>query len=82
MFSVRYLLPLLLFVAGFALLAIEPNSTGLEGWAMCTGAAMSVLLVNVLFRAGATGDLERVAEDDARAFYAAHGRWPDDSEKM
>ncbi len=81
MFSVRYILPLVLFTAGFALLAVEPNSTGLEGWAMCTGAAMSVLLVNVLFRAGAKGDLERVAEDDARAFYAAHGSWPDEPEK-
>ena len=80
MLSVRYILPLVLFVAGFGLLAIEPNSTGLEGWAMCTGAAMSVLLVNVLFRAGAKGDLERVAEDNARAFYAAHGRWPDEQE--
>jgi len=78
--SVRYILPLVLFVAGFGLLAIEPNSTGLEGWAMCTGAAMSVLLVNVLFRAGAKGDLERVAEDNARAFYTAHGRWPDEQE--
>ena len=81
MLSVRYILPLVLFLAGFGLLAIEPNSTGLEGWAMCTGAAMSVLLVNVLFRAGAKGDLERGAEDDARAFYAAHGRWPDEVER-
>lgn len=81
MLSVRYLLPLILFLAGFALLAIEPNSTGVEGWAMCTGAAMSVLLVNVLFRAGARGDLERVAEDDARAYYRVHGHWPDDSKR-
>lgn len=81
MLSVRYILPLMLFLAGFALLAIEPGSTGLEGWAMCTGAAMSVLLVNVLFRAGAKGDLERVAEDDARAYYRTHGRWPEETDK-
>lgn len=80
MLSVRYLLPLVLFVAGFVLLAVEPNSTGLEGWAMCTGAALSVLLVNLLFRAGAKGDLERTDEDDARAYYALHGRWPDEQE--
>ena len=80
MLSVRYLLPLVLFVAGFALLAIEPNSTGLEGWAMCTGAALSVLFVNVLFRAGASGDREREDEAAARAFYARHGRWPDEDE--
>ncbi len=81
MLSVRYLLPLVLFLAGFGLIAIEPNSTGVEGWAMCTGAAMSVLLVNVLFRMGAKGDLERGVEDDARAFYASHGRWPDERQK-
>jgi hypothetical protein len=80
-FSIRYILPLILFLAGFVLLAVEPNSTGLEGWAMCTGAAISVLFVNLLFRAGASGDLEREKENEARAHFAAHGRWPDDDER-
>jgi hypothetical protein len=78
--SVRYVLPVVLFLAGFVLLAIEPNTTGLEGWAMCTGAALSVLFVNVLFRAGAAGDRERDDEAAARDYYRQHGRWPDEEQ--
>jgi hypothetical protein len=77
--AVRYILPLVLFLGGLVLLAIEPNSIGLEGLAMATGAALSVLLLNWLFRAGVRGDRERDAEQAARDHYAEHGRWPDDS---
>ena len=76
--AVRYLLPLVLFLGGLVLLAIEPNSIGLEGLAMATGAALSVLLLNWLFRAGVRGDREREEEEDAREYYAKHGRWPDE----
>jgi hypothetical protein len=76
--AVRYLLPLVLFLGGLVLLAIEPNSIGLEGLAMATGAALSVLFLNWLFREGVRGDKERDAEDAARDYYAEHGRWPDD----
>jgi hypothetical protein len=76
--AVRYILPLVLFLGGLVLLAIEPNSIGLEGLAMATGAALSVLLLNWLFRAGVRGDRERDAEQAARDYYAEHGRWPDD----
>jgi hypothetical protein len=78
MLAVRYLLPLLLFLAGIVMLLIQPNSIGLEGFAMATGAALSVLLLNWLFRAGVRGDRERDAEEAARQFYAEHGRWPDE----
>ena len=78
MLAVRYLLPLLLFLGGLVLLAIEPNSIGLEGLAMATGAALSVLLLNWLFRAGVRGDRERDDEEAAREYYVEHGRWPDE----
>ena len=78
MLAVRYVLPVLLFLGGIAMFAIEPNSIGLEGWAMATGAALSVLLLNWLFRAGVRGDLERDDEEAARDYYARHGRWPDE----
>ncbi len=78
MFTVRYVIPALLFVGGLVLLAIEPNATGLEGFAMATGAALSVLLLNWLFREGVRGDQAREREEAAREQYAKTGRWPDD----
>jgi hypothetical protein len=78
MLAVRYVLPLLLFIGGIVLLAIKPDSTGLEGFAMATGAALSVLLLNWLFREGVRGDRERESEEAARDYYAKHGRWPDE----
>ena len=78
MIAVRYGLPAVLIVAGFVILLVSPGSIGVEGWAMCVGAGLSVLLLNWLFRAGAKGDEERAQEESAREFYAAHGRWPDE----
>jgi hypothetical protein len=39
---------------------------------------LGVLSIFVLIWFAAQGDPERVAEENARAFYDAHGRWPDD----
>jgi hypothetical protein len=76
--TVRYGLPAVVFIGGIVLLAIEPNSIGLEGFAMATGAALSVLLLNWFFREGVRGDRERDREEDAREYYGRHGRWPDE----
>jgi len=40
-----------------------------------------VLLLNVLFRIGVQGEQERDREDEARAYFTKHGRWPDEQEK-
>jgi len=45
---------------------------------MCVGAGLALLLLNVLFRIGASGDRERDDEEAAREYFAAHGRWPDE----
>jgi hypothetical protein len=74
--AVRYVLPVLLLLGGIVMLALEPNSTGLEGFAMATGAALSVLLLNWLYRSGVRGDRERDSEERAREYFAKHGRWP------
>jgi membrane-bound ClpP family serine protease len=78
LYAVRYVLPVLLFLGGIVLLVLEPNTTGLEGFAMATGAALSVLLLNLLFRAGVQGDRERDEEEAARDYFSQHGRWPDE----
>ena len=79
MFAVRYLLPLGIFLLGLALLIADGGgTTGLEGFFMATGAALSVLLLNWLFRLGAEGDREREAEEAAREYFGRTGRWPDE----
>jgi hypothetical protein len=74
----RYGVPAALIVAGFVILFTVSGSTRWDGWAMCVGSGLAVLLLNFLFRYGARGDQERQAEEDARAYFAEHGRWPDD----
>jgi hypothetical protein len=76
---VRYGLPLVLLLVGIAFLIIQPNSTGLEGFCAGVGAALALLLLNVLFRAGVTGDRDRDREEAARAYFDEHGHWPDEA---
>jgi hypothetical protein len=79
MFALRYLLPLAIFLLGVGLLIADSGgTTGLEGFFMATGAALSVLLLNWLFRLGAEGDRERDAEEAARDHFGRTGRWPDE----
>ena len=75
---VRYGLPALLVIAGFVLLVAAPDSTRYEGFSMCVGAGLALLLLNVLYRMGATGDRERDREQAARDYLDAHGHWPDE----
>jgi predicted membrane metal-binding protein len=75
---VRYVLPAVLLLVGIVLFAIEPNAIGIEGFAMAAGAAIALLLLNLLFRAGVSGDREREREQAAREYFAQHGRWPDE----
>jgi uncharacterized membrane protein len=74
----RYGVPVVLIVAGFVILFTASSSIRWDGWAMCVGAGLAVLLLNVLYRYGARGDEEREAEEAARRYFAEHGRWPDD----
>ena len=76
--TIRYVLPALLVIAGFVILFAVSGSVRYEGFAMCVGAGLSVLLLNWLFRLGAAGDRERDDEDAARNFYSQHGHWPDE----
>jgi hypothetical protein len=75
---IRYGLPAVLVVAGFVLLFVADDGIKWDGFAMCVGAGLAVLLMNVLFRFGAKGDDERQAEDDARKYFSTHGHWPDE----
>ena len=78
MIAVRYGLPAVILLAGVVALLVSDTLTGLEGLAMGIGVAASVLLLNVLYRIGVKGDLERDDEEAARVYYDEHGRWPDE----
>jgi hypothetical protein len=78
MIAVRYVLPAVIFLAGVLALIFSDTLSGLEGLAMGIGVAASVLLLNVLYRIGVKGDLERDDEEAARVYYDEHGRWPDE----
>jgi hypothetical protein len=76
--ALRYGLPAVLIVIGFVLLFTVEGNLRWEGWAMCVGSGLAILLMNVLFRFGSKGDRERIQETEAREYYAQHGRWPDE----
>ena len=78
MLVVRYVVPAVIAVAGVIVLILNQSITGLEGFAMFIGAAGSILLLNVLYRLGVSGDRERDEEEAARDYFDAHGRWPDE----
>jgi hypothetical protein len=76
---VRTWLPAAIIVAGIVLAAATGFSEiGLEGGALMVSAGLSVWLINLLYRVGVRGDRDREAEDRARAYFAEHGRWPDE----
>jgi hypothetical protein len=77
-FFVRYGIAALLILTGLVV-AFASKSAGVEGWALFTGAGVSVLLLNLLFRAGVDGDRERDREEAARRYFDAHGHWPDEN---
>ena len=79
--AIRYGIPAALVLAGLVCLFVAPSGTRFEGWALFTGAGLSVLLLNLLFRIGVQGDLDRDREDAARVYFEEHGRWPDEEER-
>jgi hypothetical protein len=75
---VRWGLPAVVVLGGLVAWAFEPTVDGLEGAAHIIGAGLAILLLNLLFRIGMSGDRERDDEDAAREFYTRHGHWPDE----
>jgi hypothetical protein len=75
---VRYVLPGAIALIGVLVLIFNHSINGLEGFAMFVGVAGSILLLNVLYRVGVSGDAERDREEQARTYFDDHGRWPDE----
>ena len=79
MLFVRYGLPLAICLVGVILLVVADAVNAAEGFFGFVGVGLSVLLLNWLFRLGATGDLERDDEEAARRYLDEHGHWPDEA---
>jgi hypothetical protein len=76
---VRIWLPVTILAAGLLLIVVRGgDETSIEGAAALWGAGLSVALLNWLHRIGVSGDSARDDEDEARAYFDRHGRWPDD----
>ena len=76
-FAVRWLLPAAIFLTGLVVIvAGGGDSTAIEGGFMFWGAALAVLVVNLLVRIGNEGDDARDREEEARRYFDEHGHWP------
>jgi hypothetical protein len=76
----RLWLPAVLIVLGIVLLFVDDfNGFGVDAFAAFVGAGASIMLTNILWRMGVSGDEERDEEAEARKYLAEHGRWPDES---
>jgi len=77
--TVRLWLPLAIILAGpIVIIASGGSELGWEGGLLFISAGLSVWLLNWFYRVGVKGDRERVQEDEARAYFDRHGRWPDE----
>jgi hypothetical protein len=78
--AVRYGIPAAMIAGGIVLAIVGSGDQGIEGFAMAVGGGLSVFLLNALYRVGVQGEAEREREDEARAYYAKHGKWPDEGD--
>jgi hypothetical protein len=76
---VRYVTPVGVVLAGILVFLLAPESSRFEGAAPFIGAGLSILLLNLLYRAGVRGDADRDDEERARDFFDDHGYWPDEA---
>jgi hypothetical protein len=77
--TVRYVMPIGVVLAGILVFLLAPGSSRFEGAAAFIGAGLSILLLNLLYRAGVRGDADRDDEERARDFFDDHGYWPDEA---
>ena len=78
----RYVLPGLIVVGGLVAILVGGSDSAFHGGMGVIGAGIAVWLLSFFYRVGASGDRDRDAEDEARAYFDAHGRWPDEDEGL
>lgn len=76
--AVRIGIPVLVAVIGVIVMVLaggDPNIVALGG--LLVGVAGLIALTGAIVRAGERSNEDRVREEQAREFFAQHGRWPD-----
>ena len=57
---------------------LEPLGGPVSGAIRVWGSAFALIVWNLLFRIGFSGDKEREKEEAARRYLMEHGHWPDE----
>lgn len=78
MFALRYVLPAVTVLGGIVVMAFG-TEIDLEGGAGIVSAGLAIYGMNWLYRASIEGDRVREREAEARAYFTAHGHWPDEA---
>lgn len=78
---VRYGIGGVMVLGGIVMLVISPSGLGTEGFGMAVGGGLAVLLLNLLYRMGVSGDREREQEEEARRYFDVHGEWPEEDDR-
>ena len=81
LFMLRYGIGGAMCIAGIVLLVTNTGGFGVDGFALGAGAGLSLIMLNVLYRLGVSGDRERDQEEDARTYLERHGYWPDEADQ-
>jgi hypothetical protein len=76
--GVRYVLPVAAVLIGAIIMALGSESD-LEGGAGIVSAGLAIYAMNWLYRASFDDRRVRAEEEAARAYFSAHGRWPDET---
>ena len=77
--ATRVWLPLLIAVAGVVAIVIGHGRTGAAGAGVALLlVALTVWLINWLFRMSVASNRDREREEEARRYFDRTGRWPDE----
>jgi len=78
----RYVLPGLIVLGGLVAIFVGDSKSAFHGGMGIIGAGIAVGLLSLFYRVGASGERARDDEEEARAYFDRHGRWPDDDERL
>jgi O-antigen/teichoic acid export membrane protein len=77
--ATRVWVPVLIAVAGVVGIVIGHGRTGAAGAGVgLLIVALTVWMINWMFRMSVSSNREREREEEARAFFERTGRWPDE----